>query len=108
MERYYKLVIEETTQNTLKDKPIKFNKLFLYFDEIKEVEEYLIKRYRKLPKITNNNKIYTEDKNNKSVEIGFTYSYWNNDISHNTKKWFQTDWICIFYLTCESYLLRRK
>jgi hypothetical protein len=27
------------------------------------------------------------------VAFGFLHSFWNDDCSHDSKKWYQTDWI---------------
>jgi hypothetical protein len=60
-------------------------------ETLEEIKTYLINRYNKIP----NEYLYVDtDKGLKKV--GFTYSYWNKDISHNSKSWFQTDWIEIF------------
>jgi hypothetical protein len=50
------------------------------------------------------NKIYKEI-NNVSIETGFTHSFWNKDWSHNTKSWFQTDWIMINKIELENISL---
>ena len=61
---------------------------------LEEIKIYLINRYNRIP----NEYLYVDtDKGLKKV--GFTYSYWNKDISHNSKSWFQTDWIEILEYT---------
>ena len=59
--------------------------------DIKEAQEFLIDQYGKLPK--GKNKVYVDDKDGNSKVVGFTHSFWNKDMSHNSKPWFQTDWI---------------
>lgn len=83
---HYNLAITETGRISLKDIPRTFNTIIETHKTIKEVKNSLIERYGKLP--NKRNKIYIANR-----VIGFTYSFWNQDISHNSKKWFQTDWI---------------
>ncbi|MEA1878667.1 MAG: hypothetical protein U9N86_17630 [Bacteroidota bacterium] len=64
--------------------------------DIKEAQEFLIDRYGQLPKGLN--KVFVDDKDGNSKVVGFTYSFWNKDISHNGKSWFQTDWITAAYI----------
>jgi len=63
------------------------------FDTIEEVERFLTERYGKLPK--GRNKVYVEKKDGSTEEVGFIHSFWNRDVSHDGKPWFQTDWIMI-------------
>lgn len=100
MVQKYNLVIEESSRISLKDTPFKFNEISFYFDDLDEVKRFLISRYDYLPQ--GRNKIYYENINGEDEEIGFTHSFWNRDISHNTKSWFQTDWI---YILLMKYIL---
>jgi len=61
---------------------------------LEEIKIYLINRYNRIP-----NKYLYVDTDKGLKKVGFTYSYWNKDISHNSKSWFQTDWIEIFEYT---------
>jgi hypothetical protein len=90
---YYKIIIDETGHNNMKEKPTIFNTIIEKRHTLKEISQYIIDRYGKMP--NQRNKIYINTSINKSKIIGFTHSFWNQDISHNSKKWFQTDWICI-------------
>ena len=85
------IYIDETGRNNLKDKPSLFNSEKLYCKDLVEVKDKLIDRYGKMPK--GRNKVYRDKKNGSSVVVGFTYSFWNKDISHGGKSWYQTDWI---------------
>ena len=100
---YYKLQIDETGRNSLKEQPSLFNTIVKKFRELSEVKNYLAERYDKIPK--GKNKIYQDTKQGESLEIGFTHSFWNQDISHNSKSWFQTDWISIFEVNEKPVLL---
>ena len=87
----YQLIISETGRNSLKEEANLFNTIDESFTDLEELKNYITDRYGKLPK--GRNKIFIDDKEGKAQEIGFLYSFWNSDISHNSKAWFQTDWI---------------
>jgi hypothetical protein len=59
--------------------------------DIKEAREFLIDRYEKMP--GGKNKVYVDDNDGNAKVLGFTHSFWNKDWSHDSKPWFQTDWI---------------
>jgi len=99
---YYKVEINETCRNSLKDNSTLMNTVNKNLRDKEEVEKFLIERYSKLPK--GKNKIFI-DTDEGPKEIGFTYSYWNSDFSHNSNKWFQTDWITITKVFEEPVLL---
>ena len=93
--KLYEVVITETARNTLKEEPQCFNQIKKVFKNVEEIKAFLKDRYGKIPKIRENNKIYVDTKDGKTNMVGFTYSFWNRDISHNSKAWYQTDWITI-------------
>ena len=67
----------------------------LKFSNINDVIDYIQNRYSRfnIKSLLNKNKVYSDkDADN---EYGFTVSFWESDISHNTKAWWQTDWVCI-------------
>lgn len=84
------LQITETGRENLKVPAQSFNCIVEYFKTIPELKQYLIDRYGKIP--NQRKKIYQAN-NGKIDVIGFLYSYWNQDISHMSRKWYQTDWI---------------
>lgn len=86
------LQITETGRGHLKVHSESFNVIVEYFKTKEALKDYLVERYGRLPK--GRNKIYNEIGFENPVQIGFTYSFWNQDISHASKKWYQTDWIC--------------
>ena len=88
---YYKLIITETSRNSLKEKPIFFNEIVEDFANKDLVCKFLIDRYGVFPK--GKHKIYIDDLNGSRKETGFLHSYWNRDCSHDSKAWYQTDWI---------------
>ena len=103
MKQYYKLTIAETGRDTLKDEPYYFNEDVSQYRTLEGIEAALRDRYGKIPHILKDNLIYIGD--DEPVPVGFTYSYWNKDISHNSKSWYQTDWISITLVTEEPVLL---
>ena len=92
--KLYEVVISETGRSSLKEEPQCFNQTKEVFKTVEEIKAFLKDRYGKIPKIKENNKIYVTKKG-ETYMVGFTYSYWNKDVSHNSKAWYQTDWITI-------------
>ena len=106
MNRYYKITIVETGRQDLKrDTPQIFNEIEDNFKTLDKLKEFLINRYGKMPK--GKNKIYRDVKG-KSVVYGFLHSFWNWDCSHNSKKWYQTDWISITEVIETPVLINSK
>jgi hypothetical protein len=117
MLKYYKIEIHETYKSRPSDeKPYGFNSdisqaelIVKEFFTLDDVKKYLIERYGKMPGMKN--KIYQdtryteEGKTPESIECGFTHSYWNRDISHASKSWYQTDWISIYEVEEKIVLL---
>ena len=87
----YSIKIDETARDRLTDKATFFNEFETVVDSLKAVREFLTDRYGRIPHMRN--KIYVDDKDGNPKVIGFLYSFWNKDWSHNSKSWFQTDWI---------------
>jgi len=86
----YRIVITETARGSLRDEPHIFNGIAQEFNTLGDLKDFLIERYGKMP--GRRKKIYVE-KNGETVEVGFIHSFWNQDVSHNSKPWYQTDWI---------------
>lgn len=100
---YYQLEITETARNNLRQEATIYNIETEDFGTIEEVKQYLIDRYGKLP--GGRNKIYRDSKAGEAIETGFCHSFWNRDISHNSKAWYQTDWIEVREITPKVWLL---
>lgn len=100
---YYELTINETTRNSLKSEAQFFNTIKESFGTVLDIKDFLIDHYGKLPK--GKGKIYRDSKNGQIQEVGFMHSFWNRDISHNSKAWFQTDWIEICKINTEPVLI---
>ena len=92
--KYYEVRIDETARSSPKSRDSEiFNQEKVTFETKSEAKNYLLERYGKIP---NRNKIYIDNvKSGKSEEVGFAHSFWNRDISHNSKNWFQTDWVSV-------------
>ena len=90
---YYNLRIAETARSSLKEEPSLFNVITKKFNKKDRVRDYLKERYGRMPSMKN--KIYVDDEEGHQTEVGFTYSFWNTDFTHNSKSWFQTDWITL-------------
>ena len=96
---FFEIEISETSRSSLKEEPSYFNKIIDHVDTIEEVKAFLFNRYGKIPSMKR--KVMTDTKQGPMV-VGFLYSFWNQDISHASKKWFQTDWIIIKEIKQES------
>lgn len=96
--RTFELRIRETGRSKPSDVQESFNTIEESFESKEKLVEYLIDRYGKMP--CGRKKIYRDIDTNfyspKIMAVGFLRSFWNQDISHNSKKWFQTDWIEFF------------
>lgn len=86
---YYKVHITETSRGKLTEDPTRFNDIIEKFKTLDEVRDYLKERYGKIPTRKQGNTIYRDP----DKPVGFLRSYWNSDISHNSKAWYQTDWV---------------
>ena len=100
---YYQLTINETARNHLKEEPNFLNTIKESFATITDTKDFLVDRYGKLPQ--GRSKIYQDKKNGQAQEIGFLHSFWNQDFSHNSKKWYQTDWIEVCKINTEPVLI---
>jgi len=93
---YYELIITETAKDYPKQDHSEshvFNEMREVFMTIEEVKQFLKDHYGKMPGMRRN--IYTDTVSGDTKVEGFLHSFWNKDWSHNTKSWFQTDWISI-------------
>lgn len=92
----YQLSIAAVYQNNPADEPRCGGEETLHFGSMSKLKEELAKRYpnRDIKSLLNKNKVFVE-RDSEPVHIGFTVSYWNKDISHNSKSWWQTDWVNI-------------
>ena len=101
-----RITVESTSRNSLRETPALFDVTHEIVLDVKEAQKFLIDRYGKLP--NGKNKVYVEDKDGNTKVLGFTYSFWNDDISHNSKPWFQTDWItAVFVVETPANILQK-
>lgn len=91
-----KITIESTGRSSLRETGNLFDVSREAVLDIKEAQEFLIDWYGKLP--GGKNKIYVDDKDGNAKVLGFTHSFWNDDISHSSKSWYQTDWVTAVYV----------
>jgi len=91
--KYFEVVIVKTARNHLRQELYTFDSERVRFKSIAEVKEFLKDKYGRIPH--RKNKIYVDNEEGNPQEVGFTYSFWDRDISHNSKAWYQTDWITI-------------
>jgi len=100
---YYKVEITETARNSPKDNiedDCVFNRAEEICSDLDLVKQFLTDHYGKIPSMKR--KIYRDPD---AEEIGFIHSFWNRDISHDSKAWWQTDWVCITKVIEESVIL---
>lgn len=100
---FYTLLITETGRDCLKNEPSMFNLIKKNFGDLAKVKSYLILHYGKMP--GGKNKIYRDKKDGTAQEVGFLHSFWSSDISHDSKAWYQTDWIEVQEIHTKSILL---
>lgn len=86
-----RITIESVGRNSLRETGNLFNVSRETVLDIKEAQEFLVDRYGKMP--GGKNKVYMDDEDGNAKVMGFTHSFWSSDISHNSKPWYQTDWI---------------
>lgn len=102
---YLKIEITETARDNLNDEPHRYSdRITEVFKSMDELKDFLVDRYGRGTR--GRNKIYRDTKTGESQEIGFLYSFWNKDYSHNSKSWYQTDWIEIMDISETPRLMR--
>lgn len=95
--RYYELKIIHTGRSAPQvdlEEDRMFDKTIETFESLDELTDYIEQRYGKnLLEKKPDRKIFINTDSETVVPIGRLYSFWNKDISHNSKSWWQTDWI---------------
>lgn len=87
--KIFVVTIDETGTNRPGQEEMYFNQIREYFKTLDEARQYIKDRYGKIP--SGKRRVFVGE----GTPIGFLYSFWNKDMSHNTKHWFQTDWIVV-------------
>ena len=106
MKEYYKIIIDECGRDNLSAPDHRFNQIVEEYNRLDEIEDFLTDRYNK-PIWKNRKKykpVYIDDREGISHQVGFVYHYWNSDISHDSKKWYQSDWIAVYKINSEVIL----
>ena len=97
---YYKLIIDQTAKDSPKETEREgdcFNRLTREFDTYEELNEWLYQTYEIKDMLDKDYRgVYIDDENGKTKKICILYSYWNKYCSHNSKIWWQTDWIVAY------------
>ncbi len=69
-----------------------FNTSHEDFMSMAQARTFLKEKYGKCKR----SKMYIDSKNGESVHVGYIYGFINRDISHDTKPWYQQDWVSIY------------
>lgn len=85
---YLEIRITKTGRSSMKEKSEIFDTESHQFNTIEEIEKYLKEEYPNLK-----GKYINKSINNKSIKIGKKYSFWNQDISHMSPKFYQEDFV---------------
>ena len=93
MKKYIMITINQTSKTNPQDHGggYIFNTEKEYFGTIEEAKNFLLEYYdiKTLPK----KYIYRDNEQGEAKKVGYIKNYWNKDFSHDSKKWYQTDWI---------------
>lgn len=98
--KYFELVIQHSAADRPGGESSIFDQTVERYAEKWAVLKGLEERYGRVP--GGRNKIYVDDQDGNARAVGFLHSFWNSDISHNSKKWFQTDWITVYEVERET------
>ena len=99
----YRVIVTETARNTPKDleRSRIFNEDVQHFHTVDELNDFFLERYDSIP-----NKRWAKIYRGEGIQCGYCRSFWNKDYSHNTKSYWQTDWIEISVVEEEVYLFK--
>ena len=89
----YEMVVTQTGKSHMRDRYQIFHEGVEYFQTKREVRNALRERYKtRFGRPMRGSPMY-RDIEGKPKRVGRIYGYWNKDISHNSKPWFQQDWV---------------
>ena len=94
MTKYYEVLVTMTGK-TIGDKSPKGEGYAIFHQEtkrfitIRQAREWIQAEYNNKKK----EKMYVDGKNEQVQQIGWIYCFKNSDMSHNSKPWYQQDWI---------------
>lgn len=92
----YRATIDETACDcpAKRDETVRMGRISLEADSLDELWAKILEHYgmQSRPRIHDSNSVFIDTKEG-TKRVGFLRSYWNRDYSHNSKAWWQTDWI---------------
>lgn len=71
------------------------------FKTKEEVKAFLQERYNKVKKVP----MYQDTANGETIKTGVIYCYKNKDWSHDSKPWYQQDWVTVNETTRKPIVL---
>lgn len=103
--KYFKIRITETGADKPGGDADIFNVDTKLVTSREDIRSYIVDRYGKDINTPRRKKIYVDTKQGEQKQVGFLYSFWNKDWSHNSKSWYQTDWIEITEIEEHPFIL---
>ena len=99
----YKLTIVETHSNTPGSESNFGGESVTEYRDLDNLVSDLKRMYSRfnLDSLMKRNRVYI-DIGDESIPVGFTVSFWNKDVSHNSKSWWQTDWVTVERMEIQS------
>lgn len=92
---YYKVRIDKTAKDMGSKEGVEgyhiFDQEIKNFKTLDEIRVYLDEQYGKCKKV----KMYIDTKKGESKQKGWIYCFRNSDVSHNSKPWYQQDWVSV-------------
>jgi hypothetical protein len=85
----FRVITTQTGRNNMRASPSIFNEESKVFRNAKQVKTYLKETYGN----KRGKPMYVDTKKGKTLQVGKIFGFWNSDISHNSPKWFQEDWV---------------
>jgi hypothetical protein len=109
MKKFYRLICrsEATDSEDSENHGNVFDEAVMSFNTIEEVKDYLRNNYKGItPEAMYIDR--TAGKKSMPYRIGWIFCFWNQDISHNSEKWWQKDWIELREETTSNVELSEK
>ena len=99
---YIELEVVKTSKDIgSKDDYRGFDNSIEKFKGIKEAKEWLQEEYDGRKRV----EMYRDNKDGTARQTGWIYCFKNKDISHNSKWWYQQDWISAYTVEKQEILL---
>lgn len=88
--KYIKVTITKTAKSIGSEKNYEtFDREIKTFETLEQAKTFLANEYGEHKKV----KMYVDDMDGVSRQVGWIYCFRNKDISHNTATFFQQDWV---------------